>query len=70
MASLCLLSGDIPGVGDGAMGLGEGVARSLFLDGADRHLAAIADYADHKITGEELAHAQARARVHDLGEVS
>jgi hypothetical protein len=62
MASLGLLSGDIPGVGDGALRLGRGIARSLFLEDAERHMDCIARYDDHEITGSELSDAAARAR--------
>lgn len=61
MASLGLLSGDIPGVGEGALRLGRGMARSLFLDDADWHLSCIEAYSDQVISGDELAAAQQRA---------
>lgn len=61
MASLGLLSGDIPGVGDGARRLGEGIARSLFLEDAERHMAVIRGYTDKEIAGDELAAAQTRS---------
>lgn len=62
MASIGLLSGDIPGVGDGARRLGEGLARRLFLEDADRHMACIAGYDAHEIADDALALAEARAK--------
>ncbi|MEM0906840.1 MAG: NAD(P)/FAD-dependent oxidoreductase [Pseudomonadota bacterium] len=65
MASLGLLSGDIPGVGDGAMRLGRGLAQALFVEEADWHLSCIRSYKDQEISGDELAAAERRAA--DLG---
>jgi cation diffusion facilitator CzcD-associated flavoprotein CzcO len=61
MASLGLVSGDIPGVGDGARRLGEGMARSLFLEDAARHMDCITSYDAHEIPGDALACAEADA---------
>ena len=61
MASLGLLSGDIPGVGDGAMRLGRGLAASLFVEEADWHLSSINGYDSHEIIGNELRAAEHRA---------
>ncbi|XWN33414.1 MAG: NAD(P)/FAD-dependent oxidoreductase [Devosia sp.] len=61
MASLGLLSGDIPGVGDGAMRLGKGIAEALFRQDAAWHLNCIADYSEHEIVGDELSAAERRA---------
>ncbi|MEM8852182.1 MAG: NAD(P)/FAD-dependent oxidoreductase [Pseudomonadota bacterium] len=61
MASLGLLSGDIPGVGDGAMRLGRGIAAALFRQDAAWHLSCIAHYNEHEIMGDELSAAERRA---------
>ncbi|NKE44152.1 NAD(P)/FAD-dependent oxidoreductase [Roseomonas frigidaquae] len=57
MASLGLISGDIPGVGDGARRLAEAIARSLFVEDAAHHLAAVRAYADPELLGDEIPEA-------------
>ncbi|WP_209318491.1 NAD(P)-binding domain-containing protein [Falsiroseomonas selenitidurans] len=54
MASLGLVSGDIPGVGDGGRRLGEAIARALFLEDRAAHLAAIRAYAEPELLGDEI----------------
>ncbi|MGX9964536.1 NAD(P)-binding domain-containing protein [Roseomonas sp. F4] len=54
MASLGLVSGDIPGVGDGARRLAESIARSLFVEDAAHHLAAVRSYSDRELLGDEI----------------
>ncbi|MEM6847691.1 MAG: NAD(P)/FAD-dependent oxidoreductase [Pseudomonadota bacterium] len=61
MASLGLLSGDIPGVGDGAIRLGRGIAAALFQSDRQWHLGGIIAYSDHEIAGDELTAAEQRA---------
>jgi len=54
IASLGLISGDIPGVGDGARRLAEAIAASLFREDAAAHLAALRAYADPELLGDEV----------------
>lgn len=54
VASQGLVSGDIPGVGDGARRLAEAIARSLFVADADQHLAMLRAYADPELLGDEI----------------
>ncbi|MGK7864725.1 NAD(P)-binding domain-containing protein [Falsiroseomonas sp. E2-1-a4] len=54
IASLGLISGDIPGVGDGARRLAEAIARSLFVEDAAHHLSAVRGYADPELLGDEV----------------
>ncbi|WP_226574560.1 NAD(P)-binding domain-containing protein [Acuticoccus sediminis] len=54
MASLGLISGDIPGVGDGARRLAEGIARNFFLEDYDAQMARITGYSEVEIQGDEL----------------
>ncbi|MEM7696330.1 MAG: NAD(P)/FAD-dependent oxidoreductase [Pseudomonadota bacterium] len=62
MASLGLLSGDIPGVGEGASRLGRGLAEALFVEDANWHLSCINAYNDPEIVGDELRAAEHRAQ--------
>jgi len=50
-----LVSGDIPGVADGARRLAEGIARQLFVADAPVYLAALRAYADPELLGNEVA---------------
>ena len=54
IASLGLISGDIPAVGDGARRLAEAMAGSLFQEDAAQHLAALRAYADPELLGDEV----------------
>jgi len=54
IASHGLVSGDIPGVGDGARRLAEVIARQLFVADADLHLATLRAYADPELLGDEV----------------
>jgi cation diffusion facilitator CzcD-associated flavoprotein CzcO len=54
MASLGLISGDIPGVADGARRLAEAIARSLFVEDAAHHLSVVRNHAERELLGDEL----------------
>lgn len=54
IASLGLVSGDIPGVADGARRVAEAVARDLFVADAAQHLAGIEAYAEPELRGDEV----------------
>ncbi len=54
IASHGMVSGDIPGVGDGARRLAEGIARELFVADADLHLVALYSYAEAELLGNEV----------------
>lgn len=54
IASHGMVSGDIPGVGDGARRLAEAIARALFVADADLHHARLHAYADPELLGNEV----------------
>ncbi|WP_246503961.1 NAD(P)-binding domain-containing protein [Plastoroseomonas arctica] len=54
IASLGLISGDIPGVSDGARRLAEHIAAALFRADAAAHLAKLRAYADPELLGDEI----------------
>lgn len=54
IASLGLISGDIPGVSDGARRLAEHVAAALFRTDAAAHLAKLRAYDDPELLGDEV----------------
>jgi cation diffusion facilitator CzcD-associated flavoprotein CzcO len=55
IASLGLISGDIPGVSDGARRLSENIAAALFRADAPTYLARLRAYADLELLGDEVA---------------
>jgi hypothetical protein len=55
IASLGLISGDIPGVSDGARRLSEHIAAVLFRADAPVYLARLRAYADAELLGDEVA---------------
>ncbi len=57
IASLGLISGDIPGVSDGARRLAEHIAAALFRADAAAHLAKLRAYADPELLGDEVPEA-------------
>lgn len=50
-----LVSGDIPGVADGARRLAEGIARQMFVADAPAHLRALRAYAEPELLGDEVS---------------
>ena len=57
VASLGLISGDIPGVSDGARRLAEHVAAALFRTDAEAHLAKLRAYEELELLGDEVPEA-------------